>query len=308
MLFVSDSGGLHVQTCGTDAVDRDEVAVRGEGLNVATRVADRIDEEFGLLRDAGKFAFDNHAAQFHDGVTDGNDADGLLAVLLVQLGRLSLQLRAPFVDGRLQESNWRVIALSVVGDPLLAGRDIVRIPRGLQEQSQVGIVLQSQLGEFRDPFVRDHDVWSHREEIDFAADECLLGLVLRLFQVPMLDDARAADPLLASELVPLNARRFHELLDPLRHKHMEAVPGVEDPQPSGSCWGRGGLSWLLLSNGKVIGKQRQARQRQRGAASNQRWVVTKRSHSDLRVGGQQAVRRAARRNVPVGWALLPVPA
>ena len=85
----------------------------------------------------------------------------------------------------------------------------------------------------RDALVGNRDVGGHREDIDLAAGQRRLGLVLVVGQVPVLNHPRAADALRPRELVPLNARRFHELLDIPRHEHVKAVAGVEHAQAGG---------------------------------------------------------------------------
>ena len=98
-------------------------------------------------------------------------------------------------------------------------------------------MLEAQLGEVRNPLIGNLQVGGHREDIDLAAREGRLGLVLVVGQVPVLNHPRAADPLRADELVPLDAGRLHQLLDPRRDEHVEAVAGVEDAQAGGRSFG-----------------------------------------------------------------------
>ena len=191
-------------------------------------MTDRVGEEFRLLRDAGELAVNNEAPQLHNGISDGDEEDCGLPVLLVEIVGLSFEFRSPVIDGSLKVFDLRVVALGIVGDAAISRRDIERIPRPLHEEPQFRIVLQTQLSEFRDPLVRDQNVSGHCEDIDLATGQRGLGLVLRVLKVPMLDDARAADPLLTDQLVPLNPRQLHKLFHSRRDKHVKAVPGVED--------------------------------------------------------------------------------
>ena len=197
-------------------------------------MTDRVAEEFRLLSDAGKFSIRDHGSQIHDSTADGDDEDGSLTVLFVKVIDLSFQLDAPLLDGGLQVGNFGVVALSVVGD--VAGRSlghIERKPRGLHEQSQIRVMLQTQFGEFRDPLIGKLQVRGHREDIDLTVGQRSFRFVLVVGQVPVLDDSRAADPLRINQLVPLNARRLDDLFDLRWHEHVKTVAGVEDPLTSG---------------------------------------------------------------------------
>ena len=239
-------------------------------------VTDRVGEEFRLLRDAGELAVHDKAPQLHDGISNGDETDGCLPVLLVEIVGLSFEFLSPVIDCGLKVFDLRVVALGIVGDAAIARRDIERIPRSLHEQPQFRIVLQPQFGEFRDALVGDQDVRGHREDIDLAAGQSGLSLVLRVLKVPMLDDARAADPLLSDQLVPLNPRQLHKLFHTRRDKHVEAVPGVEDSQSVG-------LLRVLGLSGTGVRQHQYAREKddQRPNRTTSTCVSCDQSHDDF---------------------------
>jgi creatinine amidohydrolase/Fe(II)-dependent formamide hydrolase-like protein len=102
-------------------------------------------------------------------------------------------------------------APQLLADALLGRGHIERHPRGLHQQPQLGVVLQAQLGEVLDAGVGNRQVGGHGEDIDLAALQGRLGLVLLRLQVPMLNHARAADPLRPRQPMVFNPGGLHKL-------------------------------------------------------------------------------------------------